>query len=97
MDKDNRNKLIGHSIGIVILIIIAVIIGYFSHSFIVSFGVTALGFILLIALIGPVILEEIRNKQVSRMKKKGKYSICPQCKEVMDNEKGICPSCGYKL
>ncbi|MFX1297868.1 MAG: hypothetical protein ACFFD2_23855, partial [Promethearchaeota archaeon] len=91
-------------IGIIIIIIIIMIIDIslpsieFQLFFRVLFYIVLIliGSVPIIVVIGPIILDEIRNKQLSSIERKKKYRICPQCKELIDEETGICPSCGYR-
>ena len=98
MNRENRNKILIGLIGIIVIIIGLVILDASLpglRSFSVVMGIILPIFILM--RIGPAILEEVRSGQVSGMEKGGKYLICPDCKELMDKETGICPSCGRKI
>jgi len=98
MNRENRNKILIGLIGIVVIIIGLAILdaslpGFRAFSVIMGICLP----IIILMKIGPAILEEVRSGQVSGMVKEGKYLICPDCKELMDKETGICPSCGRKI
>ncbi len=100
MNKETKIKFIT-GISIIVIVIISLVILNYLFKDLIS---TLLNILIFLIIGGPVIIfllriarDEIRSEQIKMMEKVGKYLICPKCKEIVDKETGICPSCGYKV
>lgn len=77
---------------IIILVILYYLIGILLYIFLFIFISSPI-----IVVIVKLAREQLRNEKIKMMENEGKYIICPKCKEIVDIETGICPSCGYKV